>query len=195
MNISKDKKIPTIPVMIDDVKDSADFHMSRCTYFSIASNLPSAEVSLDPRMKIPSFMIGFTGVICRPSYRSVLFDKPKKISGLFERVERNENLYVDINDIWLPNYVFDDKNRKRSSVYRIGPELFKLAFNYQNEIISDKDFLKICKERNLKAEFSPEETESFKIWGQKQIKHARKYYKKNPSQWLKTPDKLKEAMK
>lgn len=189
-----DKKPPTLPVIIDDVKDQADFRMSRCTYFSIASNVPSQEVALDRGMNLPSIMVGFTSVICRPSNRSALFDKPGKISGLFERAEKNEGVYVDINDLWLPNFLFDEENRKRSSVYRIGIELFQLAFNYQNEVISNEDFITICKRAGFRADFSPIETDAFAKWSGAQIKHARKYYRQNPEKWLKTPETLRKEM-
>ncbi len=184
----------SIPIMIDDVKKSGRFQMSRCTYFSIASNLPSTEIKQDPVLKIPSFMIGFTSLICYPSGHSKLFDKPEEISKLFEAVEKVEGLYVDINDIWLPNFEFDEANRERGSVFRILPELFKLAYDYQNGVITDDEFIKTCKEKNFPTEYSPEETEAFQKWGLEQIEHARKYYKDNPSKWLKTLDKLKEEM-
>lgn len=189
------KKSLTIPVIIDDVKDQSGFQMSRCTYFSIASNFPSTDITLDPRINLPSIMVGFISVICRPSNRSMLFDNTRKLSGLFERVEKNQGLYVDINDLWLPNFLFDDKNRKRSSVYRIGSELFKLAFRFQKETISDVDFIKSCQDMKLTAEYSPKETETFSEWGNEQIGRARKYYKDNPAKWLKTPEKLREEMK
>jgi hypothetical protein len=189
-----DKKPLTIPVIIDDVKAQAGFQMSRCTYFSIASNVPSPDITLDPRTNLPSIMVGFTSVICRPSNRSMLFDRPEKISGLLERVEKNLGLYVDINDLWLPNFVFDEKNRKRSSVYRIESELFRLAFNYQNEIISDKDFIRYCRNMKLTADFSPKETEAFSKWGKQRIEHAREYYHKSRKRRLRTPDKLRKEM-
>jgi len=194
MKNSRVKKALTIPVMIDDIKEQTGFQMSRCTYFSIASNVPSPEITLDRSINFPSIMVGFTSVICRPSNRSPLFDKPGKISGLFERVEKNQGLYVDINDLWLPNFLFDEENRKRSSVYRIDIELFRLAFNYQNEIISNEDFIKYCKQTGLRAEFSPTETEAFAKWGGAQIKHARKYYRQNPEKWLRTPEMLRKEM-
>lgn len=195
MNGSQEKKAVSIPIMIDDVKKSNSFQMSRCTYFSIASNLPSTEITQDPVLKIPSFMIGFTSLICYPMGHSKLFDKSEEISNLFEAVEKVEGLYVDINDIWLPNFVLDEKNRKRGRVFRILPELFKLAYDYQNGVISDDEFIKTCAEKNFHTEYSPEETEAFRQWGLEQIEHARKYYKDNPSKWLKTLDKLKEGMK
>lgn len=195
MSESRLKKPLTIPVMIDDIKDQLGFQMSRCTYLSIASNAPSPEIALDPRINLPSILVGFTSVICRPSNRSLLFDDTRKISGLFERVESSPGLYVDINDLWLPNFLFDDLNRKRSSVYRIDVDLFRLAFGFQNERIADKDFLDRCRELSLTAEFSPKETAAFSKWSRQQIEHARKYYKANPVKWLKTPEKLREVMK
>ena len=189
-----DKEPLTIPVIIDDVKNQTDFKMSRCTYFSIASNVPSQEIALNRSINLPSVMVGFTSVICRPSNRSTLFDKPKKISSFFERAEKNEGVYVDINDLWLPNFLFDEENRKRSRVYRIGIELFRLAFNYQNEIITNEEFNKSCEKAEFRADFSPVETDAFAKWGGAQIKHASKYYHQNPEKWLKTPEMLKKEM-
>lgn len=194
MKASRVKKPLTIPVIIDDVKDQPGFQMSRCSYFSIASNVPSPDITLDPRTNLPSIMVGFISVICRPSNRSPLFDKPEKLSGLLERVEKNQGLYVDINDLWLPNFIFDEENRKRSCVYRIDIELFRLAFNYQNEAISDNDFIKYCRDMKLTADFSPKETKAFFKWGREQIEHARKYYKENTAKWLKRPHDLRKEM-
>jgi hypothetical protein len=195
MKKSLPKKPLTIPVIIDDVKEQSGFQMSRCTYFSLASNVPSTDITLDTKINSPSLMVGFVSVICRPSNRSLLFDNPRKISGLFERVEKNQGLYVDINDLWLPNFLFDNENRKRARLFRIGSELFKLAFKFQNEGISGEDFIKSCLSMKFTAVFSPKETEAFSQWGREQIDHARKYYKNNPAKWLKTPEKLRGEMR
>lgn len=37
----------TIPVLIDDIKDYPNFEMTRCTYFTIDSDMPSPDWVLE----------------------------------------------------------------------------------------------------------------------------------------------------
>ncbi len=181
-----------VPVIIDDVKETGEFKMSRCTYFSVASTLLSAGQSFDLReAKVPYLMVGVTGVISQPSDKSRLFDEPQKIAGFFDAVEEKPDFYVDINDIWLPNSVFVGKKPGRGNVFRIGIELFSVAFRFQNEQITEREFLDFCQKRNMPAEFSPEETEAFSIWGKQQIDDAKEHYRTRKELWLKHVNQVK----
>lgn len=181
-----------IPVIIDDVKDEGDFKMSRCTYFSIASTLLSFDQSFELlEEKIPYLMVGVTGVISQPSKKSPFFDNPKKITEFFDAVEEEKpDFYVDINDIWLPNFAFGETEPKRGKVFRISPDLFRAAFRFQNEQITEEDFLDICEKMNSQAQFSPKETEAFSVWGKLQIKGARDHYHTNKDLRLKHVTKV-----
>jgi hypothetical protein len=180
-----------IPVIIDDVKDEGDFKMSRCTYFSVASTLFSADQSFDLfKEKIPYLMVGVTGVISQPSEKSQLFDDPQKIAGFFDAIEEKADFYVDINDIWLPNYVFSEEP-KRGKVFRISLGLYKAAFRFQNEQITESEFLDFCQQVNSPGVFSPGETEAFSVWGKQQIEGAREHYHTKKELWLKHVDDIK----
>ncbi len=181
-----------IPVIIDDVKDEEDFKMSRCTYFSVSSTLLSSDQSFDLlEEQIPYLMVGVTGVISQPSEKSLLFDDPQKITDFFDAVEKKPDFYVDINDIWLPNFVFSETMSERGNVFRISLDLFKIAFQFQNEQITEKEFLDFCKKMNLQANFSSGETKAFSIWGKLQIEGAKMHYHTNKELWLKHVDDVK----
>lgn len=181
-----------IPIIIDDIKDEGDFKMSRCTYFSVATTLLSLDQSSDILdEKIPYLIVGVTGVIFQPSGKSPFFDCPQKITDFFDAVEEKSDFYVDINDIWVPNFVFRKKFSKRGRVFRISPVLFRSAFQFQNEQITEKEFLDFCKKVNLQAVFSPGETKAFSVWGEQQIKGARDHYRTNKELWLKHKNDVK----
>lgn len=115
--------------MVDSIKDQESFRMARCLYFSVECDTPSTgwQLGLESGY-IPFLMLGLSGIITKP-IKGDSFNNEDDIDSLFETIEKHENLYVDINDIWLPLFVLD-KNAERSDVYRIPFELFSIAYDY-----------------------------------------------------------------
>ena len=96
-----------VPVVVDDVKRYGKLKMARCTYFTIECDAPSSNWVLELGKKsIPFLLIGLSGLIVRPIRGGRLFESSDSIDELFDTIESHPSLYVDINDLWLPNKLF-----------------------------------------------------------------------------------------
>lgn len=185
----KDADELTVPVVVDSVKDTPSYLMTRCTYFSIETKEPSAGWSLNiGNDNTPFIMLGLSGVIISPPGDGPYFDSPMKLESLFELVEENPELYVDTNDIWLPNKLFHwaDLKPRRSDVYRINYGLFRAAYLLRDEASTDEEFLAIISQWNIPVEMSIsiEETHALTKWNEYQIDAIQKHYHENPERKL-----------
>lgn len=62
----------------------------------------------------------------------------------------------------------------------MGYELFKVCYRFRNQRISKDTFLELSHEFRRDLNFSPIETDSFKVWEKLQIDRARiNYYENN----------------
>ena len=169
----------SVPIVIDDVKKYKNFSMARCTYFSIESDVPTTDWILElDKQSIPFHLFGVTGIIIKPLGRKKRFDSPGSIDRLFDMIERHPSLYVDANEIWLPNFLFKS-SVKRGHVYRIASGLFKEAHLFQQNQITKEKFFETCTDSKQNIYYSAEETKSFKNWANEQIKSAKKRFPKN----------------
>lgn len=176
----------TIPIMIDDIKKYKNFNMTRCTYFSIECDSPSPDWILElENREVPFYLFGLSGIIREPIGSKTEFDSPHFIDELFEAIEEIPELFVDINDIWLPNFLFEGSPDKRGDVYRVKERLFIEADRFREDKISPDRFLNICRELKAYLYYSETETKSFKEWANNQVLKAKEEYPKNPELALK----------
>lgn len=183
----------TIPITIDSVKDVESYRMTRCTYFSIENSTPVPGWTLHTTdVDLNFFMMGLSGVITSPLGDEQYFDTPDNLDHLFEVLERNEELCVEVNDIWLPNVLFENIVAKpeRGQVYRIGHDLFKAAYKLREEASTDEIFLLKIKQLDIPVElsFSESETLALSDWNQVQIEINRKRYHDDPEAKLPKKD-------
>lgn len=179
-------KMSTIPIIIDDIKRYETFRMSRCTFFSIAYDLSSPDWVLELEdSSIPFFLLGLSGIIWKPMGKKNRFDSCDSISQLFDKIEELPELYVDTNDIWLPNRLFKDLPHKRGFVYRVRVKLFTEALRYREDQTSQKQFLASCSGLKDSVSFSKKETDSFRKWTTEQVEEARALYPKSEGLALK----------
>ena len=170
-----------VPIVIDDVKHFKTFSMSRCTYFSVECDTPSLGWVMEMRKrKIPFLMLALSGIIYQPMKAAKKFDTPEKFEDLFETVEENPDVYVDTNDLWLPNFVFDKKNLKPGSVFRISFSFFMAGYGFRNQMFSKKEFIEQCKKSKFTARYSAKETKALQLWHNMQVDEAKARYKKYP---------------
>lgn len=168
-----------IPVIIDDVKNYRNFSMTRCTYFTIECDVPSPNWILGLENKsIPFVLIGLSGVVFKPIGDSALFPSAESIEELFNTIETSPSLYIDTNDLWLPNVLFQTPQR-RGQVYRVGNRLFNEAYLFREEKISEDYFLRRCSHLKPEIRHSEKETLSFENWGKSEIEKAKGLYPKN----------------
>jgi hypothetical protein len=175
----------SIPIIVDDVKNYINFAMTRFTFFSIECDTPSPgwHLGLEER-SIPFFLLGLSGIIHRPIGDKEIFDDFTLFDELFDTVEQIPNLFVDFNEIWLPNSLFRRYDCNRSSIFRISSKLFNLAYSFLLNRISYEHFIAINEEYINQVHFSELETESFKRWHLKNIHIAQETYPKNPEMKL-----------
>lgn len=189
-----------IPVLIDDVKSLEDFHVTRCTYFTIDAGAAVDDwVALLRGRGIPFLLLGVSAVIFRPELDVARFEDPDQIDSLFHRIEQIGGVVVETAHIWLPNELFgehaarakspgDDHNPlDRGALWRVSLPLFQSALKFQKEVITLEQFTEDCRllmsaERSPLAH-TPKEWRVFHEWSQAQIEAARLHYqeqKKDP---------------
>ncbi|MBW8041340.1 MAG: hypothetical protein FVQ85_15250 [Planctomycetes bacterium] len=180
-----------VPIVIDDVKRLKTFSMSRCIYFSIECDSPSPGWTLRIRnRKIPFLLVALSGIILEP-IDGGLFRTPDKLEQLFENIEKDsdEGIYVDTNDLWIPNFIFDRKNLKPGSVYRVAFKLFKAAYDFRNQILSQQEYVGQCKKYGWKARYSASETKALGLWQKKHIDETKERHEKHPELTLRRQTK------
>ncbi len=183
----------TIPITIDSVKDIESYRMTRCTYFSIENSEPVLGWSLKTAdVDISFFMMELSGVITSPPGDNRYFDTPDALDHIFDVIEKNDELYVEANDIWLPNVLFESIGKRpgRGDVYRIGFDLFKTAYRLRDEVATDEEFMQIIKQLEVmvELEFSENETSALTDWNHRQIEINRSRYHENPEAMLPKKD-------
>ena len=193
-----DNDAVTVPIAIDSVKHIETYNMTRCTYFSIENSAPAPGWTLSLQdINIAFIMMDLSGVITSPPGAS-RFDNPDHLDRLFEVVEQKEELYVDTNDIWIPNALFNRSGGKiqRGDVYRIGFDLFRVAFMLKEEARSDEEFLRRMRHLNTPEvlEFSIDETAALRDWNERQIDINKAYYHDNPQKKLPKKDNYQKPL-
>lgn len=178
-----------VPVIVDDVKKYKKFDMTRCTYFTIACDGPSPNWTLNLRDRsIPFVVMNFSGILLKPAGGPDIFETADSIEQLFNAIEENPSLYVDTDDIWLPNNLFQTPHG-RGQVYRVKDKLFYEALLYRENKISEESFLRNCRELKAGILYSEKETLSFKKWALLHIEEAKSRYPKNKNLELKWREK------
>jgi len=179
----------SIPIIVDDVKKLAEFAMTRCLYFTIDSDIPLTGSSIRVnKRKISLYMVGFSGIIRKPLGSKRTFSSFQLIDELFDTIETDPNLFIDPNDIWLPNMIFSDLPHergnisrlfgypplKRGSVYRINGDIFTEAYKFRMDQISQEQFIDFCKQAVDSTFYSEVETIAFNEWEKHQIDETRR---------------------
>ena len=170
-----------VPVVVDAIKQQDDFSMTRCSYFCVQSETPLLPGTL--RMYAPDgpvVMMNLTAVIVAPAADRNRFTSAGEFRDLFEYVEKDDELYIDTNDIWLPNSLFGKRMPKRGGVYRVGAALFVQALRHRNEQISDSLYLAQTGGLQQELLFSEEETAALSQWSIIEIDLIRKEVRASP---------------
>jgi hypothetical protein len=108
----------SVPVLIDDSKNYPNFEMTRCTYFTIECDEPSPGWVLGLREKKIAFhLISLSGIIFAPSLEKMTFDSQEEIEKTFTTIEDHPSLFIDINDVWLPNFLISGPRGRGAVLY------------------------------------------------------------------------------
>jgi len=182
----------TIPILVDDVKQLRDFHMTRGSFFTIdAGGMGDDWVAILREQGVPFLILGVTNVLHRPNMNELLFSSPGSIERLFDQIEAVEGLVVESEFIWLPNFLFDPytgyytagskpAQLQRGAVWRIGFGLFQMAVTFLQEVIPADTYRERCWQMinsdQVEIGYSYAESESFRSWSEDQYKEARKHF-------------------
>jgi hypothetical protein len=173
----------TIPVSLDAVRDLDGVDMARVTYFVIGSEVPEPTWQLRPARasEYSIEVLGLTGVICGPGLRSPMFRNADEITALFEEVEANAGLSIEIEDLWIPMAWLSRGNEpERGDVFRLRLPLFQAAYRFRTEDISQQEFLQTT-DWTGSVSYSAEETGAFRAWAQGRIDDAVAAFPKDPA--------------
>ncbi len=179
--ISKVMLYDDVPVVVDSVKTYEYFPMARCNYLSVECDSPTAGWVLGVSgEELPFMMLGLVGIVTRP-FVSERFNSIKLIEGLFERIEDEAGLIVDVDDIWLPMFLFDGINLRPETghVYRIKSDVFAWALAFREGRLDLKTFHNRCKKLKRPLVLSEDEMGPFREWRELQVQNAIKQYPKN----------------
>ena len=182
-----------IPVIVDAVRTRKDLALVRCNYMSVECDNPQVGWSLGVGgATVPFMMLGMAGIIMGP-IGSSRFDSLESIEDIFATVEDEGDLVVDVDDIWLPKFLFEDIGEvpRNGDVYRLESEAFVLAYSFKENRLSVAEYLETC--QGLERPLSPslEEQQAFADWHQSLIDGAIRQYPKNAAYeldwWEETP--------
>lgn len=170
-----------IPVVVDAIKQQDNFSMTRCSYFCIQSEAPLLPGTLSLYApEVPVVMMNLTAIIVVPAADKIRFTSAGEFRNLFEYVEKDDELYIDTNDIWLPNSLFGNRMPNRGNVFRVGTALFNQALRYRNEEITDSLYLAQTDGMQQELLFSEEETAALSQWSEIEIDLIRTEVRANP---------------
>ena len=169
----------SVPVMVDDRKDIDEFMMTRVAYYYVEAIEPSPDIPIDHSdLGIPVLPLEFSGAIHKPTDTEEYFETPDQIEELFRAVERYESLYVDSDNIWIPNKLFN-KTPERGDIYRVPFGLFiKMYALCRNDAVLDVDVSPFVDKHGL-IMFSKIETIAFAQWANGIVDNVIAAYPKN----------------
>lgn len=169
----------SIPVMVDDRKDVGEFMMTRVAYFYVEAIEPSPDIPIDhSNLGIPVLPLEFSGVLHKPTDMKELFETPDQVEELFLTVEGHESLYVDSDNIWIPNKLFN-KTPERSDIYRVPFDLFiKLYLICRDDATLDAGISRF-NDKNTPIIFSEIETIAFAKWTKGIVQNTKAAFPKN----------------
>lgn len=173
-----------IPVLIDDIKRLKGFQRTRCTYFRIEfSERPfTGTFPVSSAGKFRAEAWGNWAVLTGPAMgtgKKDLFLSPDSIRRTLMEIEEDEELFLDLGYIWIPNQVLGIKEKNKAAapirtgdVYRISPPFFQKCYSFVAETITEKEWLEYCLSSPEEIHPSPDETKAFREWRKMQIQRS-----------------------
>ena len=179
------ENLKTVPIMIDDHKNTCEFMMTRVTYFYIEAMEPSENIPLEQTdLGMSILPLEFSGVICKPLGVGDYFKTATQIENLFHTVEQYETLYVDSDNIWIPNNMFN-KPPRRADVYRVPFDLFARMYTLCRDDASGAAGKQQITCASGLIKFSKNESSAFLDWTNGIVTEAIAAYPMNKSLALK----------
>jgi hypothetical protein len=136
-----------VPVVVDAIRVHKTFPMARCNYFSVECDSPTSGLAISVGgEELPLLILGLVGIITHP-LSAYQFSSIDLIEDLFKRVEDETGLLIDVDDVWLPLFLFDTIGIEPEigQVYRLKKDLFVLAFSFREGNLNIESFINECR--------------------------------------------------
>ena len=165
-------------MFVDVAISTQRFPYVRCNYLSVERDEPDPTWRLEMGNRVMPFMLVHLSGIVFESFEGGRFTSPQLVEDLFTAVEGNEQMSLEVGDVWLPDFLLPHSPAP-GAVFRMRQRLFLLAFAYRHGTLEEKLFVQYCREDQRSLEFSEEETTAFRIFHEQQVSVARELFPKN----------------
>lgn len=194
------EKAKRIPVIADVERNIDGYLMMRCSYLSIQSDEPIADLDIETGdLSFPVLLINMEAIILGTPGSSHKFASVEEIEQLYDYVDGQDHLFIDINDVWIPSAWFGKMEIVQGMLFRMPVEAFNRCWKLRNDRISSEEMFAdedvreeavIEKyQENPRVIYSEEESMTFFNWTTYQIEESRRIYKENKDESL---QKIKE---
>lgn len=172
---------PAVPVVVDSVKQYASLPMTRCTYLSIdcPEPLPNWHLGL-AHFGLPILLVNLEAVVYGPlgAPPGTPFSSADEIEQLFEAIEQS-GLDVVMEEVWLPNFVFNTRSPVTGDVFRVLQKPFSEAAAFQRGRRDLRTVFTMFEEFPESVVFSEQETASIADWWRQNLEAAVETFPKN----------------
>lgn len=178
-----DAGVNSVPMIVDASRAIGGSSFLRCTYFSIECDRPENGWTLGLQgQNIPFLMMGISGIICHPSRQKRLFDTPRDIIDLFNRVEA-AGLAVTTGCLLVPERLAQRTQQSQISkgdAIRADARLFAFLFAAHTSGHDLRDLARRLSDLPREALHSSEvEAAAFRQWARLVVVGAIEQYPKN----------------
>ena len=193
-NIPSDQE-QRVPVIIDVERNIDGYPMIRCSYMSVQADEPVPQLHLEANdATFPILLLNMEAIILGTPGGSDVFDNVDDIERMYDYVEAEEKLFLDINDIWIPKAWFGKNRIRQGLLYRMPVDRFVNCWKLRNDKISSEEMFKeedilddavVYKYADTPVmEYSEQESNAFNNWTKKQIERSREIYQANRDRTL-----------
>ena len=175
----------TIPVQVDSIKSLAEFQRTRCIYvrIEIEGSPVAGPYSISHEDRALLAVSGNWAVLAGPGPlldADGFFGSPESIELTVLSIEADEELFMDLGYIWLPNDLLGLQDRvkdvRRGDVYRLSTPFFRQCYRFVTGAIAEDVWLEFCRLHSEEIRPSPRETVAFRAWRRQQIQRSRDRY-------------------
>ncbi len=179
--MSTNRTVYEIPLIVDTVVKNPEFPLVRCNYLSVECDSPKDGWHLTIRgVQLPILMLGLVCIITRP-FRQNRFATVRSIDEMYTLIQREAGLLINVDDVWLPLFLFRNNPPLNGQVYRVTVALFNSALSFREGRMGRTDFIDWCERLTHPLSLSDRETLSFSQWHELQLRGAIGQYPKNPN--------------
>ncbi len=185
-----------IPIIADVERNIDGYKMLRCSYFAVQSDEPLPDWNLRAgEFSSPILLLNLEAILLGAPNETRTFASKEDVTAMYDYIEKQDEMFVDINDIWVPVEWFGGLKIKQGMVFRIPQDLFILAWKFRNDKIYAKELFGHKQVRKAKKlgkttksamiSFSDKESRAFTGWTNLQIEESKKKYEKHRAKMLK----------